>query len=65
VTGLFFDEQKPESIIHALQHFSSEHYDSDAIRNHALAFSTYRFKQEITAFIHSKVQGDHYENETR
>jgi glycosyltransferase involved in cell wall biosynthesis len=63
-TGLFFNEQKPESLLHTIQQFSNDQFDSDTIRNHALAFSTQRFKQEIAAFIHQKIRGDHNENET-
>jgi glycosyltransferase involved in cell wall biosynthesis len=63
-TGLFFNEQKPSSLLNTLEQFSVENFNSDTIRNHALGFSTPRFKQEIDAFIQQKIRGAHHENET-
>jgi glycosyltransferase involved in cell wall biosynthesis len=63
-TGLFFNEQKPSSLLNTLEKFSVKDFNSNTIRNHALSFSTPRFKQEINAFIQQKIRGAHDENET-
>lgn len=50
-TGLFFDEQTPESLIDALRRFEKWEYDSETIRSHAQMFSVTSFKQQMTDFI--------------
>ena len=56
-TGVFYAEQTPESLIGAVHEFESEahHIFPDACRASAERFSTERFKQEIKAFIETRV----------
>lgn len=46
-TGVFFDEQTPESIINAIEKFDSVKFYSDIIRNQAEKFSTENFKKNF------------------
>ncbi len=52
-TGLFFDRQSPESIIHAVRSFSQEEQNISAshCRQNASRFSVQRFRDEIQAVI--------------
>ncbi|HEX3051923.1 MAG TPA: glycosyltransferase [Aggregatilineaceae bacterium] len=50
-TGLFFEEQTVESLMHALQQFDEQDYDSAVLRTHALHFDTAVFKEAITSRI--------------
>lgn len=47
VTGMFFDEQTPESLVRAVQQFEEMQWDAMAIRRHAEHFSIPRFRQEF------------------
>jgi glycosyltransferase involved in cell wall biosynthesis len=51
VTGIFFAEQKPESLIAAVGEFESREWDSDAIRRNAERFSAQRFRRQIRAVV--------------
>lgn len=53
-TGVFFYEQKAESIIDAVSRFEKLSFDYREIRNHAEQFSEERFKQEIKEFVQAK-----------
>jgi glycosyltransferase involved in cell wall biosynthesis len=52
-TGLFFNEQTPDSIVAAIDRFERQAplCDAAAIRRHALRFSTARFCQELSDFV--------------
>jgi len=52
-TGLFFSEQRAESLIAAVELYqkSQSEFVPDQIRQHALKFSRERFKQEIAEYI--------------
>ncbi len=50
-TGIFFEEQTPESLIGAISRFKPEQFDSEAIKRHSEKFSTERFRQEMEEFI--------------
>ncbi|TYO89112.1 glycosyltransferase [Oceanicella actignis] len=53
-TGLFFDEQTPESLAEAVLRFERDHgarMDPDPIRAHAMGFGPERFKSELAAMI--------------
>ena len=51
VTGLFFAEQTPESLIDALRRFELTGFDADKIRAHALRFRQERFLEEMAAYV--------------
>lgn len=51
ITGLFFDEQKPESMIEILKGFNRLDFDSRVIRQHALRFDEEVFMFKIRDFI--------------
>ncbi len=52
VTGVFFKEQNPDSLISALQEFKSLKFNSAVIRDNALKFNNKDlFKRSITKFI--------------
>lgn len=46
-TGIFFDEQSPDSIIQAIQHFRTDAFDPERIRAHAASFDKEIFKTTI------------------
>ena len=50
-TGLFFNEQTPQSIISAVRSFDSCKFDSKEIREHALRFDKEIFKEKIKKFV--------------
>jgi glycosyltransferase involved in cell wall biosynthesis len=54
-TGLFFNEQTPQSLGQAILAFEeSEHlYEPEEIRKHALLFSATRFRQELASYVDS------------
>lgn len=51
VTGLFFQEQTPASLIDALRRFELTGFDPDKIRAHALRFREERFLDEMAAYV--------------
>ena len=51
ITGIFFDEQTPESLAEAINKFDASKFDSKIIRQHAEKYSVARFKKEIGEFI--------------
>lgn len=53
-TGIFFDEQTPESLIAALSTFKKMDFKPEMIQKHAQKFNEERFHKEITAFIQEK-----------
>lgn len=50
-TGIFFNEQTPESLIEAVKKFQPENFDAKFIQKHALKFDKSNFKKEIIKFI--------------
>jgi glycosyltransferase involved in cell wall biosynthesis len=56
VTGVFFDEQKPESLISSLQRFDKCVFEPALIRKHAERFDEEIFKKKIDAYIKEKYQ---------
>lgn len=50
-TGVFFEEQTPESIISAIEKFEKMKFDKKKIREHALKFSKENFVKNILDFI--------------
>jgi glycosyltransferase involved in cell wall biosynthesis len=50
-TGIFFKEQKWESLFHVLLNFNSLEWDSQEIRNYAQIFSMNRFKEQMESLI--------------
>lgn len=55
-TGTFFMEQTAESVIDSVQRFESaeSQFDPERIREHALGFSSERFKSRLSSFIRQK-----------
>ena len=56
-TGLFFDQQTPESLNEALKHFDDVRWDSASIREHALQFRIERFMGEMRETIEECLDG--------
>lgn len=50
-TGIFFEEQTPESLIKALKKFSGLKFNPEFIRQRALSFDKEIFKQKIKGFV--------------
>ena len=55
-TGILFDQQTPQSVIAAVQHFEKikDNFVAEDCRNHAMKFSSERFKKEMGEYISSK-----------
>lgn len=53
-TGLFFNEQTPESLAAVLRSFQTNNFNPQAIRTHAEKFSVVNFKEQIEKFIAEK-----------
>lgn len=53
-TGIFFNEQKVESLIKAIEKFDKMNFDKNKIRNHAKMFDEEIFKKKIKKFIDEK-----------
>lgn len=51
-TGLFFDEQTPQSLADALERFTSVKFDHNLIQKHAEKFSEQAFIATLKAFVH-------------
>jgi glycosyltransferase involved in cell wall biosynthesis len=50
-TGVFFDEQTPESVTEAVNQFEKMTFDATAIHNHAQQFSKDAFKHQFYTFL--------------
>jgi len=50
-TGIFFNEQTPESLIKVIKSFRADNFDSQKIRKRALKFSKEKFKKKIKEFV--------------
>jgi len=55
-TGMFIEDDSPESIFEALEKFNSSDYNPQEIRAHAEQFGVVRFKEEIHDFINQEYQ---------
>lgn len=53
-TGIFFEEQTPESLQKAIDLFETMTFDSEAIRKHAEQFDKKIFQKELIEFIQEK-----------
>ncbi|MFM9826902.1 glycosyltransferase [Flavobacterium sp.] len=53
-TGLFFKEQKVQSLLDAINTFETMQFDPKIIRKNALQFSEERFEKEIKEFVEEK-----------
>ena len=51
VTGVFFDEQTPESLINAIVKFEQQDWSPDRIRSHAKGFSREIFRAHFAKFL--------------
>lgn len=51
ITGTFFDEQTPQCLINAVKRFKAENYNPTQIRQHALKFSSDRFRKEFKELV--------------
>jgi len=51
ITGVFFNEQKPESLIEVLKSFRPDDFKPELIRKRALEFDQEKFKEKIKGFI--------------
>jgi len=56
VTGVFFQEQTPESLAEAVRRFDESAFDPARIRAHAEGFDTYVFKSKLRIFIQEQVR---------
>ncbi len=56
-TGIFFNEQTPESLIEAIKKFKNNNFDSIMIREQAERFSVENFKRRILNFIEENKKG--------
>lgn len=65
VTGLFFPEATPESLLSALQRFDADRYAPEAIRRHAASFGADRFAEELGAFLEEAIARHRELPETR
>jgi len=50
-TGVFFDEQSPESLIKCIEKFRPEKYNPYDIREHAMSFDRSVFKRRFKSFV--------------
>lgn len=50
-TGVFFDEQRVDSLVETIKNFNSSEFSPDFIRSHALKFDKEIFKKKIKDFI--------------
>ncbi len=57
VSGVFFNEQNPQSLSEAVDRFEKMTFDVEKIRRHAATFSTKRFKKQIEDFVCKKING--------
>jgi glycosyltransferase involved in cell wall biosynthesis len=53
-TGIFFDEQTPESIVAAMEEFEELEFDPAVIRANAERFVPARFRRELSEFVEEK-----------
>ncbi|MBI5476804.1 MAG: glycosyltransferase [Ignavibacteriales bacterium] len=54
VTGLFFKELNPESLLEQIKSLKQHNFDPEKIREHALKFDRKLFKKNIRSFVENK-----------
>ena len=54
-TGVFFEEQTVDSLIQAVHLFQRIKFNTEMIRDHALAFDRNVYKEKMKLFIHQKL----------
>lgn len=54
ITGTFFNEQTPPSLIDAIKRFNPDKYNPQLIRQNALQFDTVQFKKKLNLFLEEK-----------
>ena len=50
-TGLFFDEQTPDSLVRTVQEFNEKKFNPEKIRKRALVFDKEKFKNKVADFL--------------
>lgn len=55
-TGIFFEEQTAQSLIHAIQRFQQNPFDPDEIKQHAKHFSAQTFRERIGRVVQSSYE---------
>ncbi len=55
-TGVFFQQQTPQSLANAVTNFRDEWFDPDTIRRHAEEYDTSRFIGRLMSFIRARAQ---------
>ncbi len=55
-TGLFFDEQRAESLMDAVRRFETMRFDKETIRAHARRFDVSSFKQQIQGWVEESLE---------
>lgn len=55
-TGIFFDEQTPESLQKAIDQFESMTFDAKDIRKHTQQFDSKIFKEKLVSFIEERLR---------
>lgn len=60
-TGIFFEEQTPDSLVNAVNRFSGKKFDAEIIRSHALKFDRQVFDKKFLDFIEKK--WEHWQKE--
>lgn len=61
ITGEFFDEQSPWSLVDLVRNFNEKKYDSELIKQHAAQYDTAVFKKKIENFFAGALK-EHHEN---
>ena len=58
-TGVFFDEQKPESLVEAVEIFErhQNRFDPERIRSHVEPFDRKYFKERMSQLIETSLEG--------
>ncbi|MCK4891399.1 MAG: glycosyltransferase, partial [Candidatus Pacebacteria bacterium] len=55
-TGIFFNQQKPQSLVKAVEKFQNRDYDGEYIRNRVLKFDRKNFIENIKLFINKELE---------
>ncbi len=58
-TGIFFREQKVDSLLEAVRMFENMEFDPAVIRQNSMRFSSRIFKEKIKAFVGQKIEEHH------
>lgn len=55
-SGLFFNQQKPQSIMDSVSEFEKINFDPEIVRDNSQKFSKERFEREFKGFVDKKIQ---------